>query len=187
MKMKILADFQICISVPLNNTLLGNDFLKFKEQCLEYSRTNIIGYLKINSVRNKFDSLIEIIKNLNIFFISESKLDAWFPKNQFKIKNYKCFRHGRSKYDGGLMFHSCEGIPCNILTNLTVSLNVEMVAIGFHQVNHKPPTKMIQNLLKELLELSVIIYLLMKIFFYWVISIWPREIYILIVLYKLPI
>ena len=69
------------------------------------------------------------------------------------------------------MFHSCEGIPCNILTNLTVPLNVEMTAIGFHQVNHKPPTKMIQNLLKELLELSVIIYLLMKIFFYWVISI----------------
>ena len=69
------------------------------------------------------------------------------------------------------MFHSCEGIPCNILTNLTVSLNVEMIALGFHQMNHKPPTKMIQNLLKELLELSVIIYLLMKIFSYWVISI----------------
>ena len=65
----------------LNNTLLDNDLLKIKEQCLEYPTTNIFGHLNINSVRNIFDSLIEIMKkNLNIFITLESKLDATFQK-----------------------------------------------------------------------------------------------------------
>ena len=79
-------------SLSLSNTLLDNDLSKIKKQRLEYPRTNIIGHLNINSVRNKFYSLIEIIKNFNIFLISESGLDASFPKNQFKINGYKGFR-----------------------------------------------------------------------------------------------
>ena len=98
-------------SLSLNNTLLDNGLLKIKEQRLEYPTTNIIGHLNINSVRNKFDSLIEIIKIFNIFLISESKLDASFPNNQFKINGYKCFRRDRNKYGGGLMFYISEGIP----------------------------------------------------------------------------
>ena len=71
---------------------LDNDILKIKEQRLEYPTTNIIDHLNINSFRSKFDSPIEIIKNFNIFLISQSKLNASFPKNQFKIKVFKCFR-----------------------------------------------------------------------------------------------
>ena len=103
--------------------------MKIKEQRLEYPITNIIGHLNINSVKNKFDSLIEIIKNFNIFLISESKLDASFPKTQFKINGCKCFRHDRNKYGGGLIFYVSEGTPCKILTNQTVSSNVEMMTI----------------------------------------------------------
>ena len=65
----------------LNNTLLDNDLLKIKEQCLEYPTTNIFDHLNINSVSNIFDGLIEIMrKNLNIFITLESKLDATFQK-----------------------------------------------------------------------------------------------------------
>ena len=42
------------------------------------------------SVKNKFDSLIEIIKTLTFFLISESKLDTSFLQNQFKKNGYKC-------------------------------------------------------------------------------------------------
>ena len=111
--------------------------MKIKEQRLEYPITNIIGHLNINSVKNKFDSLIEIIKNFNIFLISESKLDASFPKTQFKINGCKCFRHDRNKYGGGLIFYVSEGTPCKILTNQTVSSNVEMMTIEFHQMKCK--------------------------------------------------
>ena len=38
-----------------------------------------------------------MIKNFDIFLISESKLDASFPKNQFDIKGYKGFRRDCSK------------------------------------------------------------------------------------------
>ena len=92
-------------SLSLNNTLLDNDLLKIKKQRLEYPTTNIIGHLNINSVRNKFYSLIEIIKNFNIFLFLESKLDASFPKNQFKINGYKCFIRDCNKYGGALMFY----------------------------------------------------------------------------------
>ena len=111
--------------------------MKIKEQRLEYPTTNIIGHLNINSVRNKFDSLIEIIKNFNIFLILESKLDASLPKNQFKINGYKCFRRDCNKYGGGLMFYISEGIPCKILANQTVSSNVGMMTIEFHQMKSK--------------------------------------------------
>ena len=75
--------------------------------------------------------------HFNIFLISESKLDASFPKNQFKINGYKCFRRDRNKYGGGLMFYFNEGVPCKVLANQTISPNVEMMAIEFHQMKRK--------------------------------------------------
>ena len=41
----------------------------------------IFAHLNINSVRNKFDLLAEIIKsNIDILMISETKLDSSFPR-----------------------------------------------------------------------------------------------------------
>ena len=41
----------------------------------------IVAQLNINSIRNKFDSLIEIVKeNVDILLISETKIDSSFPK-----------------------------------------------------------------------------------------------------------
>ena len=46
----------------------------------------IIGYLNINSVRNKFDALKEIAsQSLDILMIAETKLNATFPTGQFAI------------------------------------------------------------------------------------------------------
>ena len=76
-------------------------------------------------------------KNFNIFLILKSKIDASFPKNQFEINSYTCFRCHRNKYGGGLMFYISEGLPCKTLTNQTVSPNVEMITIEFHQMKRK--------------------------------------------------
>ena len=41
---------------------------------------NVIAYLNINSIRNKFEVLSEEIKgNIDIFVISETKIDDSFP------------------------------------------------------------------------------------------------------------
>ena len=44
------------------------------------SKQIIIAHLNINSIRNKFDILADIVTdNINILMISESKLDDSFP------------------------------------------------------------------------------------------------------------
>ena len=47
------------------------------------------------------------------------------------------FRRDRNKYNGGLMFYISEGIPCKVLTNLTVSPNAELISIEYHQMKRK--------------------------------------------------
>ena len=49
----------------------------------------IIGHININSLRNKFLMLQEIVKDkIDILLISETKLDKSFPSNQFEIEGY---------------------------------------------------------------------------------------------------
>ena len=67
---------------------------------------NIIDYLNINFVWNKFDILIENIRNFNIFLVSESKLNSSFPVSQFKKKNgYTILRRDGNRFVGGLLFY----------------------------------------------------------------------------------
>ena len=55
---------------------------------------NVVTYLNINSVRNKFTEMSEILTEnlLDVFFISETKLDNSFPSPQFNIPDYKLHR-----------------------------------------------------------------------------------------------
>ena len=64
-------------------------------------RNIIIGQLNINSLRNKFDYLVEQIKAIiHVLIISETKLDESFPVGQFRIPGYAspfrldCDQHG---------------------------------------------------------------------------------------------
>ena len=68
-------------------------------------KTPLFGHLNINSIRNKFDTLDNIVKAFDIFLISESKLDNTFPIHQFAIGGYKIFRRDRNRYGGGLILY----------------------------------------------------------------------------------
>ena len=49
----------------------------------------LIGHLNVNSIQNKFEMLEEIIKDkIEIFLISEKKLNRSFPSGQFMIRGY---------------------------------------------------------------------------------------------------
>ena len=49
----------------------------------------ILGHVNINSIRNKFDSLIYMLdKNIDIFLVSETKLDDSFLSTQFKKRRF---------------------------------------------------------------------------------------------------
>ena len=63
-------------------------------------------------------------------------------------------------YGGGLMFYFNEGIPCKVLANQTVSPNVKMMAIEFHQMRrewfllsvYKPPIQSDSELTEEIIR-----------------------------------
>ena len=73
----------------------------------------VIGHLNINSLRNKFDALQMLIKdNIDIFVITESKLDDSFPSKQFAINGYIQFRADRDADGGAVLIYVREDIPC---------------------------------------------------------------------------
>ena len=65
------------------------------------SKNVIIGHLNVNSLRNKFTAVEELIKRkIDIGLISETKIDESFLNEQFKINGYKAIRRYK---DGGLI------------------------------------------------------------------------------------
>ena len=77
----------------------------------------VFGQLKINSLRKKIDTLSEIIKDfVDIFMISDTKLDDSFPEVQFFIDGYHTsLRYERNRNSGGIFLYLHEDIPANVI------------------------------------------------------------------------
>ena len=78
-------------SSPLTNS--NGTEIKDPQSFLKDIRINninrlIIGQLNINSLRNKFEQLSMINGNIDIFIISETKLDETFPAAQFSFQGF---------------------------------------------------------------------------------------------------
>ena len=115
----------------------------------------VIAHLNINSLRNKFHSLVQLISNnIDILVISETKLDETFPQNQFLIEGFKePYRNDRNDKGGGVMIYVRSDIPSqekksNLPKNveaLLVEINLrktKFLLIGtYHSTNEKCGTK----------------------------------------------
>ena len=90
-----------------------------------------IAYLNINSVRNRFDQLIEYLGNtINISMIAETELDESFPDSQFKISGMKkTYRLDVSANSGGLLVYVDTSISSKMV--FLNSMPKEMQAIIF--------------------------------------------------------
>ena len=97
----------------------------------------IIGHLNINSFRNKFVFIEDIINLFDVFLVSESKLDYTFPSNQFRINGCKTFRLDCNRFGGGLILDINENISCKPLQEHVHLPNFEVIAIEFYQNNQK--------------------------------------------------
>ena len=85
----------------------------------------IIARLNINSLRQKFDSLVEILHcNVEILFISETKIDSSFPTALFKIEAYTTYRLDSNSNGGGILLYVREDIHSTLL-------NTELLIEGF--------------------------------------------------------
>ena len=78
----------------------------------------IFAQLNINSIRNKFDYLSDLVKGkVDVLLISETKIDDSYPKSQFLIKGFSDpYRLDCNCLGGGLMLFVREDIPSNLLT-----------------------------------------------------------------------
>ena len=88
------------------NTISGHDdpFEVLKGIKVKNVNRLIIGHLNINSIRNKFQPLIKWVKgNLDIFVVTETKIDSSFPWKQFDIEGYSQYRLNRDCVGGGVI------------------------------------------------------------------------------------
>ena len=91
--------------------------------------------LNINSLRNKFDMLNELIKGfVDVFMISETKLDDSFPEAQFFIDGYHTpFRYDRNGNGGDILLYVCEDIPAKVIHCNFPTSESFFVEINFHK------------------------------------------------------
>ena len=97
-----------------------NAFSSIKDYRVKNSNRVILANLNINSIRNKFSSLKELVSNnIDVLVIEETKLDETFPAKSFVIPGYKePFRKDRNAHGGGIMVFIREDIPSRKLPTI---------------------------------------------------------------------
>ena len=78
-----------------------NDFIpdkQLQEVRRKYKDGVIIAHLNINSIRNKIGEVQDLLYKqlLDIYCISETKIDESFPQGQFNVPNYTAYRNDRT-------------------------------------------------------------------------------------------
>ena len=102
------------ISNKAKNTNQNLDIEKLIDLRKLYNNNPIIGYLNINSLRNKITQFREVCGKapIDLLCIDETKLDASFPDAQFHLEGYQYppFRQDRENNGGGKMTFIKEGL-----------------------------------------------------------------------------
>ena len=102
----------------LDNESISDPFEKLKNSRLKNPNRLIIAQRNINSLRNKFDSLIRMLhNNLDILLISETKIDSSFLTAQFQIDGYTTYRLDRDTNGGGIFLFIREDIPSTLMNS----------------------------------------------------------------------
>ena len=117
----------------------GNRMNSFLDITTTNANQLIIGHLNIDSLRNKFEMLGDLIKaKIDMFLISETKLDSSFPSGKFVIKGYSTpFRLDRNQNGGGLLLYVREDIPCKILKEYTPEKPIENLFVEINLRSRK--------------------------------------------------
>ena len=93
----------------------------------------IFGHLNINSLRNKFFEVYEILSKelLDVFGLSETKLDPSFMSAQYSIPDYSMHRADRDAHGGGILLYVKSTLPHRLRRDLNCEMNsgVELLVI----------------------------------------------------------
>ena len=79
----------------------------------------IIVHININSLRNKFMLLTDMVRDkVDLLMISETKLDSSFPDTQLYMKSYsKPYRLNKNSNGGGIILYVREDIPSKLINS----------------------------------------------------------------------
>ena len=85
------------------------------ERRQKHPKNLIISHVNINSVRNKFEYVYDLLSKglIDVLCITETKLDDSFSSILFACQGYKCYRKDRNMSSGGMMIFIREDIPHN--------------------------------------------------------------------------
>ena len=91
----------------------------------------IISFLNINSIRNKFKNIMEVIGDeIDVINFGETKLDDSFPKGQFKIPGCKTpYRLDVTACSGGLMVLISKGFSSKTLNRIDIASDMQIIPI----------------------------------------------------------
>ena len=91
----------------------------------------IISQIDINPIRNKTELLSEaVLGNIDIFIVSETKIDMSFPTSKFIIQGFSApFRLDRTNTGGGILVYVRDDIPSKLLNISYASSDTECLAI----------------------------------------------------------
>ena len=116
----------------------------FVKSVLKRLRSNhpqqiIIGHLNINSIRNKFDIMKPMLMHdLDIFMVTETKLDDSFPVSQFNVEGFSTpFRLDRNKTGGRIILYIRSYIIASKLTSFTFPNDIEAFFVEINLKGNK--------------------------------------------------
>ena len=126
-EVSILSDDQNINSIEVS---LSNPNDNIKTIRLKTANRLTIAQLNINSLRNKFNFLVQMMSNnIDILLISETKIDSSFPSAQFYIMGYTLYRRDRNINGGGLLLYVREDIPSSMI-NIDISFEAFYIEIN---------------------------------------------------------
>ena len=95
----------------------------------KHPKNLFFGQLNVNSVRNKFESVQEIVQNtFDIFLVCETKIDSSFSNQQLCIPEYRIFRKDRNAR-GGLLFSANQDLNYKALNKYRTRQNLEILVL----------------------------------------------------------
>ena len=109
---------------------------------MKYPQNPIIAQININSIRNKFETLVSLVtSDIDILMISETKIDESFPLSQFMIDGFSMpYRRDRNAHGCGILVYFRNNITSKLLKIENLPLNIEAIFIEMNIKSKKMVT-----------------------------------------------
>ena len=121
---------------------------------MKYPQNPIIAQININSIRNKFKTLVSLVtSDIDILMISETKIDESFPLSQFMIDGSSMpYRRDRNAHGVGIVVYFRNNVTAKLLKLENLPPDIEAIFIEMNIKSKKRLFCCTYNPCKSLIE-----------------------------------